>query len=261
MNSVLKISNVAQEFLSGDDELQVLNNVKFDIKEQTFTIIFGQSGSGKSTMLNILSGLQRPTSGTVTFQDRKLYELSKDELARFRAEKIGIVYQTNYWVKSLSVLENVSLPLYFLGYSRAKAEPKARKALEQVGMLSYANRQPFFLSGGEQQRVAFARAIINDPELLIADEPTGNLDTKNGDKIINLLREYIAERKGTVIMVTHNMEYLPLADHLLHIQDGKVQDLKATSYQAMTKELMNDMKGRIDALAMSTKHSKQGKNT
>jgi putative ABC transport system ATP-binding protein len=133
-----------------------------------------------------------------------------------------------------------------------KAEPLARSALEKVGMAKYADRQAFFLSGGEQQRVAIARGIINNPILLIADEPTGNLDTKNGDMIIKMMRDYISGH-GTLIMVTHNMEYLPLADHLLHIQDGSVQDLKSSNYQQMTKELMGDMKARIDSLAKLTR--------
>ena len=248
---ILTISKVSQTFQTGDETLQILRDVNFAIKARSFNIIFGQSGSGKSTLLNALSGLLQPSSGRILFQGAPLYDLSADELALFRAEKVGIVYQTNYWVKSLSVLENVALPLYFLGYSRLRAEPLARRALERVGMSAYADRQPFFLSGGEQQRVAIARGIINDPLLLIADEPTGNLDTKNGDMIIKMMRDYISEH-GTVIMVTHNMEYLPLADHLLHIQDGRVIDLKESNYHEMTKELMYDMKKRIDALAQLT---------
>lgn len=250
--NLIEIAGLAQKFKSGNQDLSILSEVSFDIKQESFNIIFGQSGSGKSTLLNILSGLQKPTTGKVLFENRPLYNHTPNELARFRAEKIGIVYQTNYWVKSLSVIENVALPLYFLGYSRSKADPMARKALDRVGMIEYAKRQPFFLSGGEQQRVAIARGIVNNPTLLIADEPTGNLDTKNGDKIITMMREFISG-SGTVIMVTHNMEYLPLADHLLHIQDGKVIDLKATSYQEMTKELMDDMKLRIEALAKMNK--------
>jgi len=253
---IIKIKNVAQEFVSGEETLHVLHDVSFDIKEKSFNIIFGQSGSGKSTLLNILSGLQKPTRGDAFFENQPLYELSNDQLARYRADKIGIVYQTNYWVKSLTVLENVSLPLFFLGASRSHAEAEARKALDRVGMGKYADRQPFLLSGGEQQRVAIARALINNPVVLIADEPTGNLDTKNGDMITALLQNYISEQGGTVIMVTHNMEYLPLADHLLHIQDGGVEDLKSSNYMEMSKQLMDDMKKRIDALAFATGHRK-----
>jgi ABC-type lipoprotein export system ATPase subunit len=247
--NLIEIKDLEQTFSSGDETLHVIRDVTFALKKNSFNIIFGQSGSGKSTLLNVLSGLQKPSKGRVIFEGQELYSRTQDELARFRADTIGIVYQTNYWVKSLSVIENVSLPLYFLGYSRSSAEPMAMKALERVGMESYANRKPFFLSGGEQQRIAVARAIINSPRLIIADEPTGNLDTTNGDMVTKLLTDYIAEQNGTIIMVTHNLEYLPLADHLLHIQDGKVEDLESTNYQKMTKKLMDEMKERIDVLA------------
>lgn len=256
MADIIKIKNVAQEFISGEETLHVLHDVSFDLKEQSFNIIFGQSGSGKSTLLNILSGLQKPTRGDAFFENQPLYELSQDQLARYRADKIGIVYQTNYWVKSLTVMENVALPLFFMGASRGRAEAEAKKALDRVGMLKYTDRQPFFLSGGEQQRVAIARALLNNPVVIIADEPTGNLDTKNGDMITALLQNYIKEEGGTVVMVTHNMEYLPLADHLLHIQDGSVEDLKASNYVDMSKELMADMKKRIDKLAEATGRSR-----
>jgi putative ABC transport system ATP-binding protein len=255
MADIVTIKNVKQEFVSGLQTLTVLREVSFSIKEQSFNIIFGQSGSGKSTLLNILSGLQKPTEGEAFFEGEALYKLSQDRLAQYRAEKIGIVYQTNYWVKSLTVLENVALPLYFLGASKADSEKQALRALERVGMAHYASRQAFFLSGGEQQRVAIARALINDPVLLIADEPTGNLDTKNGDMITELLTKYIKEQNGTVIMVTHNMEYLPLADHLLHIQDGKVEDLKFSNYKKMSEQLIDEMKDRIDLLAKSSKRT------
>jgi len=256
-NNIIQIKNVAQDFTSGDDTLHVLRDVTFDLKENSFNIIFGQSGSGKSTLLNILSGLQIPTRGEAYFEGNPLYKLSKDNLARYRADKIGIVYQTNYWVKSLSVIDNVSLPLYFLGESRAEAERLAKVALERVGMLEYAERQPFYLSGGEQQRVAIARALVHRPVVIIADEPTGNLDTKNGDMITKMLHEYIVNEGGTVVMVTHNMEYLPLADHLLHIEDGIVKDLKSSNYKQMSSELMEDTRRRIDTLAAQMK--KDGK--
>jgi len=239
------ITGISQEFITGDENLEVLSDVSFSIKANTFNIIFGQSGSGKSTLLNIMSGLQKPTSGAITYNGRALYNMTSDELARFRAENIGIIYQTNYWVKSLSVLDNVILPMLFLGYTKEEVKPMAYDALDLIGMRAYANRNAFYLSGGEQQRVAFARAVVNKPSIIIADEPTGNLDTKNGDMMIELLRDYLINNSGTVIMVTHNLEYLPLADHLLRIQDGHVEDLKSTSHTKMTQELMQEMKERI----------------
>lgn len=245
---LIKVQNVSQSFKVGNETLNVLKDVNFNIADNTFNIIYGPSGSGKSTLLNILTGLQKPTSGLITFENENVYEFKSNQLAQFRAHRVGFVYQQNFWVKSLNVIENVSLPLYFLGYDRKKALPLAQLALDRVDMGSYAKKRPLFLSGGEQQRIAMARALVNDPLFIIADEPTGNLDSANGDKIMGLLQNARDEFKRTVILVTHNMEYLPLADHLIHIEDGFVQDMKNDDIAATTNQLMSDLKGRIDAL-------------
>lgn len=183
------------------------------------------------------------------FEDKKVYELSPNDLAYFRANRIGIVYQQNFWVKSLNVIENISIPLYFLGYSRTMAAKKALTALEMVKMQDYAKKYPVLLSGGEQQRVAVARAIVNDPLFIIADEPTGSLDSAAGDMIMNLLYDAQVNSGRTIILVTHNMEYLPLADHLLHIQDGIVEQMVDENIQKATETLIVGMKDRINRLA------------
>lgn len=248
---IIKATNISQQFKAGDEIIQPLKNATFELLESSFNVIYGPSGSGKSTLLNILTGLQKPTNGTVTFDDREVYELEPDELAFFRATRLGIVYQSNYWVKSLSAVENVSLPLYFLGYSRARAAEVALFALEQVKMQDYAKKYPVLLSGGEQQRIAMARAIASSPLFIIADEPTGSLDSTNGDMIMNLLYEAQTKNSRTIIMVTHNMEYLPLADRLLHIEDGEVQQLQHESIQETTNDLLQKMEARIARLAAS----------
>lgn len=245
---LIKAKDIYQSFKVGDELIEVLKGVNFNITDNTFNIIYGPSGSGKSTLLNILTGLQRPTSGVITFDNEDVYAFKSNKLAQFRAHRVGFVYQQNFWVKSLNVLENVSLPLYFLGYTRAKAAPLAMLALERVEMASYAKKRPLFLSGGEQQRIAMARALVNDPLFIIADEPTGSLDSTNGDKIMRLLQNCRDEFKRTVILVTHNMEYLPLADHLLHIEDGKVQDMLNDDIEQTTRQLMDQVKQRIDTL-------------
>lgn len=245
----IKVRDIEQEFATGDEKVTVLKKVSCDITENSFTIIYGASGSGKSTLLNILSGLQRPTKGTITFEDQDIYKLGADEVAHFRANKIGIVYQTNYWVKSLNVIENVSMPLYFLGYSRAQAAKLAMLALERVNMQDYAKKYPILLSGGEQQRIGLARALANDPLFIIADEPTGSLDSKNGDQVMSVLRQAQSEFKRTVILVTHNMEYLPLADSLLHIQDGILTSMQGSSIKETTDELIDATRKRIHDLA------------
>lgn len=246
---IVDVKNISQSFDTGEECVQVLKKADFELYDKTFNIIYGPSGSGKSTLLNILTGLQKPTTGEVIFDGKHLYELSPDDLAYFRAVEIGIVYQQNYWVKSLNVVENVALPLLFSGMGRSSALAKASVMLETVHMKGYEKKHPGLLSGGEQQRIATARALINDPLFIIADEPTGSLDSKNGDMIMQLLERCRDEMGRTVILVTHNMEYLPLADHLLHIEDGFVtQTTKHQSIRAVTNDLLNNMKVRINTL-------------
>lgn len=254
---IIKATNITQEFTAGDEVIRPLQDASFELLESSFNVVFGPSGSGKSTLLNILTGLQKPTIGTVLFDNNEVYQLTPDELALFRATRLGIIYQTNYWVKSLNVVENVSLPLYFLGYSRARAAETAMYALDQVKMASYAKKYPVLLSGGEQQRIAVARALASSPLFIIADEPTGALDSANGDLVMTLLREAQTQNSRTIIMVTHNMEYLPLADHLLHIEDGHIQELKNNSIQKTTNELLKKMEDRIHALAAMKEKSRK----
>lgn len=224
----------------------------------SFNVIYGASGSGKSTILNIITGLQKPTQGNITFKDQDIYKLKADDLARFRASRIGIIYQQNFWVSSLNVLENVALPLYFLGYNKSLAKDMAMISLERIDMQSYAKKYPTLMSGGEQQRVAVARALVNDPLFIIADEPTGSLDTTNGDKVMDLLRKAHSDSLRTIILVTHNMEYLPLADNLLHVQDGTVESSKDESITQITNSLMDSMKTRLNEFSTS-KHPRKAK--
>jgi len=252
---IIKATGISQSFTIGDETVTPLKSADFELFESSFNIIYGPSGSGKSTLLNILTGLQRPTTGHVTFDGNDVYSLPADQLAFFRATRLGIVYQSNYWVKSLNAIENVSMPLYFLGYSRTRAAEAAYYALEQVNMGAYAKKYPVLLSGGEQQRIAMARALAASPLYLIADEPTGSLDSTNGDMIMNLLRTAQRDNNRTIILVTHNMEYLPLADHLLHIEDGTVVELKHESIKKATDELFEQMRQRIDRLSATRSKS------
>lgn len=252
---IIELHNVQQQFTVGTERVDVLKDANFSIKSNSFTIIFGPSGSGKSTLLNVLAGLQPPTAGEVLVSGKNIYHMNQDEIAYFRANRIGFVHQANYWVKSLNAIENISVPLYFLGYSRAKAEKLAMLALERVGMASYAKKYPILLSGGEQQRISMARAVANDPLFIIADEPTGNLDSESGDAIMDFLLNCQTEFQRTIILVTHNMEYISLADNLLKIQDGVVEDVPDGSTEHVTNLLIKDIKGRIDHLAQVKKHA------
>ncbi len=249
---LIKVTSIEQDFMVGEEALKVLHPTSFTILKKTFNIVYGPSGSGKSTLLNVLSAIQEPTAGTVEYDGRNIYSYNAEQLAYFRAKHIGVVYQQNYWVNSLNVIENVSIPLYFLGYSRAAATKLAMDALQRVDMAPFARKSPLMLSGGEQQRVAVARAIVNDPSVIITDEPTGSLDSKNGDMIMSLLRSYNEDLQRTIILVTHNMEYLPLADQLIHIQDGMCQPMANEDIRTTTETLISQMKARINSLA-STK--------
>lgn len=246
---VIAAHDVSQTFSIGDETFTVLNKVSFEMKDQSFNIIYGPSGSGKSTLLNILTGLQAPSTGDISVFGRDMYSLEPDELAHFRAHEIGIVYQQNYWVKSLNVIENVSMPLYASGYQRHEAVSKARDALLLVGMDGYEKKHPALLSGGEQQRIALARALVNNPKIIIADEPTGSLDSKNGDMVMSLLRKFQKELGRTIVLVTHNMEYLPYADHLLNIQDGVVtRTTDGAGIRKIATDLIRGIKQRIERM-------------
>ena len=245
---MIKATGLFQQFIHGGDKTVALKEATFSVDEGTCNIVFGPSGSGKSTLLNIISGIQPPTRGTVIVGGRDIYKLGTDELARFRAKNVGFIYQTNCWVKSLNVLQNVSVPLFFLGYTKKRAEKVAIMALDRVGMREYAKKNPIFLSDGEQQRVAAARALVSNPEIIIADEPTGNLDTNSGDRIMSLLLRNQIDLNGTLIIVTHNMEYLSLADHLLRIQDGELEDIKPENMKGLIDTLIMEVQFRVKQL-------------
>ncbi len=220
--NIIRIENLVKSFVLPHETISAIKECNVVIPENSFTIIFGPSGSGKSTLLDAITGLEKPTGGKVIFKDTDLYSMSADSRANFRANNLGMVYQTNYWVTSLSVLDNVCMPLYLSGYMPHQARAIAMSYLKQVNVDHLANQRPGVLSTGEQQRVSMARALVSDPEVIVADEPTGNLDTHNGDVIMGLLLKLQKDFKKTVILVTHNLEYLPMSTHRISVRDGKV---------------------------------------
>ena len=200
----------------------ILSDVHLTVKDREFLIISGQSGSGKTTLLNIIAGLETPTSGSISIKGQALYDLSSDARARFRATRFGILYQQARWIRSLNVVQNVALPLITVGTSQKIAEIKAYETLEKLQLQQFAYQDPAELSGGEQQRVGIARAIIHDPWLIIADEPTGNLDTHNSDAVMSLFSLLNIREQRTVILVTHNPIYEFYGTHSIEIRDGKI---------------------------------------
>lgn len=225
--ALIEVGAVGQTFKLPSGEIEILKDINFTVEQGSFTIIYGPSGSGKTTMLNILAGLQLPTTGKVMFEGQNIYGKSGDELAFFRSQTIGLVYQVNYWVKSLSVVENVAMPLYVAGIERAEANRRALEQLKRIELDKYADYRPTVLSGGQQQRVSMARALVADPPLILADEPTGNLDTKNGAMIMDLLKSFQKDSGRTIVLITHNLDYLSYSDSQVHIVDGSIVEGKS----------------------------------
>ena len=223
-DTLVSFQHVTKQYLTQEGEVVVLKDVNFSIKKNTFTIIYGPSGSGKTTVLNMILGLLKPSGGKVVVNGQDLYKMNQNERAKFRARHFGTVYQTNNWISSLSVLENIALPLYLSGLDRSAATKQARDSLRRVDLEKYANYNPLVLSIGQQQRISMARATVSTPLLVVADEPTGNLDSKNGDMIMRLILSFKNDHDSTIILVTHNADYLPLSDHRLFIQDGIVTE-------------------------------------
>lgn len=219
--SIIKISNLTKHYTSGDETVAALRGIDLSIEAGEFVTIMGHSGSGKSTLLSILGGMNRPTAGAVEMSGVRIYDLPGERLADFRAEKLGFVFQSFHLITYLTALENVMLPLAIAKKGNREKRAMAGEALARVGLAGKADRLPNQLSGGEQERVAIARAIVNDPGILLADEPTGNLDSKTGEEVMALFREL--NRNGqTVVMVTHNPENCGYSDRTIHLKDGVV---------------------------------------
>jgi putative ABC transport system ATP-binding protein len=219
--ALIDIKNVRKQYSSGEDVVEALSGVDISIESGEFITIMGQSGSGKSTLLSVLGGMNHPTSGDVEMAGVKLYQLPGEKLADFRAQNLGFVFQSFNLISYLTAIENVMLPLAIVRMSTAAKKSAARQVLERVGLGGKLDRLPNQLSGGEQERVAIARAIVNNPHILLADEPTGNLDSRTSEEVMTLFRE-LNDAGQTVVMVTHNPENGAYADRTIHLKDGMV---------------------------------------
>ncbi len=219
---LIHTEDVRRHYRLGDETVRALDGITVDIYEGEFLSIMGPSGSGKSTFFNMLGGLDRPTGGRILLDGQDIGTLTERQQAFLRCHQIGYIFQTFNLIPVMSALENVALPLIFSGMSIARAQDKAAQALASVGLGDRLHHHPFELSGGQQQRVAVARALANDPRLILADEPTGNLDLRTGQEIIALLHQLKTERGVTIISATHDMKMLHNSDRVLWILDGKV---------------------------------------
>jgi putative ABC transport system ATP-binding protein len=217
---LITLRDVSRSYERGADVLHALADVSLTIESGAFVALMGPSGSGKSTLLNLLSGIDRPTAGEVWVAGRRLNDLSEDELARWRARHVGLIFQFYNLIPVLSALENVELPLLLTSFGRVERIRRAETALRVVGLAIRARHLPSEMSGGEQQRVAIARAIVADPDLIIADEPTGDLDARSADEVLGMLRDLSRELRKTVVMVTHDPRAARWVDVVYHLEKG-----------------------------------------
>jgi ABC-type lipoprotein export system ATPase subunit len=226
----IRSENLCRHYWMGDTLIRAVDGVSLQVHSGEFVALLGSSGSGKSSVLNLIAGLDRPTSGSVIVQDRDLAKLSREELAKYRLHVVGMVFQSFNLIASMTLAENVELPLRFAEVDRGQREAQAREALERVGLGARMHHRPSELSGGEQQRAALARALINRPQLLLADEPTGNLDSHTGTEIMNLVQQFNRELGMTVVMVTHERALAErYAQRMIFLADGKLVHDQANS--------------------------------
>src|SRR5208283_1335951 len=221
--SAIHANHLCRYYRMGETVIRAVDDVSVEVGTGEFVALLGSSGSGKSSVLNLIAGLDRPTSGSVVVHDRDLAKLSREELAVYRLHTVGMVFQSFNLIASMTLAENVELPMRFAEIERGKRESLARDALARVGLLARMNHRPSELSGGEQQRAALARALINRPRLLLADEPTGNLDSHTGTEIMNMVRDFNQQLGMTVVMVTHERALAErYAQRLIFLADGQL---------------------------------------
>ena len=217
---MIQIKNVTKIVRSGVENLTILDDVSFDIPDGQFVAVTGASGSGKSTLLGLIAGLDAPTSGEIIIDGKDVTKMSEDSLAQLRSEKLGFVFQSFHLIPSLTAFENVLVPMEILGLKDAKT--RANKLLADVELTNRGHHFPNELSGGEQQRIAIARAFANNPKILLADEPTGNLDSRNGQHIFDLMTQLHSENQTTLILVTHDQELADKSQRIVRLKDGKL---------------------------------------
>ena len=226
MTCIVEARDVKKSYRLGKISVPALRGVSFDVGEGEFLTIFGPSGSGKSTLLHLIGGLDRPDEGEISVDGSKLLQLGDDELARLRLTKIGFVFQFFNLLPRITALANVELPLAIANLPEKESMERAKETLRLVGLETRMDHRPFELSGGEQQRVAIARALVNNPKLVLADEPTGNLDTKIGGEIVQLMRRLNKEEDRTFVIITHDTTVAENADRTIYLKDGLIECVK-----------------------------------
>ncbi len=225
MKTIIELKNVKKIYQMGQVQVKALDDISFKINKNEFISVVGASGSGKSTLLNVMCCLSRPTEGKVLIEGRDIAEMNDNELAVIRGKEIGFVFQTFNLIQRLSALENVTLPIWFVGKSEEERTERAKKLLKMVGLEHRIKHKPSEMSGGERQRVAIARSLANDPPIIVGDEPTGNLDSKTGKEILNIFKTLYKQGR-TVILVTHDASIAKETKKRIYIKDGKIEKME-----------------------------------
>ena len=226
MREIISVKNLYKLYRVGDSVVRALDGVSFSVYEGEFCAIVGTSGSGKSTLLNMLAGLEKPTRGEVIVAGKHIEQMKENELVKFRGENVGFIFQSFHLMGTMNALENVALPLTFRGEPRKERIKKADRMLDLVSLEKHKKHLPNQLSGGQQQRVSVARALVNDPKIIFADEPTGNLDSKTTIEILEFMQEIVREQHKTLIMVSHDMEVAMYAGRIVHMLDGEITSIE-----------------------------------
>lgn len=223
---VIQVRNLYKIYRVGDTKVPALDGVDFDMYKGEFCAIVGPSGSGKSTLLNMLAGLEKPSRGEIVIAGKHLEKLSENQLVAFRRERVGFIFQSYNLLNTMNAIENIALPLSFQGIPKKERIERAKKYLELVGLEKVGDHMPSQMSGGQQQRVGIARALVVHPQIIFADEPTGNLDSKTTLEVLKLMQQIVREQKQTLVMVTHDNHLATYSDRIFHIIDGKIVNIE-----------------------------------
>ncbi len=236
MSTLIEIKGLTKKYRLGQEIITALDNVDLTIEEGEFLCILGTSGSGKSTLLHIMAGLEKPTRGEVLIKGVSLTKMKERKMAGFRRKYMGFIFQSYNLIPSLTATENVVLPLIFDGIKRKGREKRSLQLLMQMGLKNRLKNKPTEMSGGQQQRVSIARALVNNPKILFADEPTGNLDTKTTKEIMDILKDKVNSSGVTLIMVTHDLEIAQYGDRIIHMRDGKITKIVKVEEECRNEE-------------------------
>jgi len=247
--AVIRVKDLYKVYRMGEEKVYALNGVSFEIHKGEFCAITGPSGSGKSTLLNMLAGLEHPTKGEIVIAGKHIEKLNEKQLVTFRRERVGFIFQSYNLIGTMDAVENVALPLSFRGMTRAARIKRAKQYLKLVGLEKFMTHMPNQMSGGQQQRVGIARALAMNPQIIFADEPTGNLDSKTTMEVLKLMQKVVREQKQTLVMVTHDNNLATYADRIFKIIDGKIVSIEENHHEVDLVQLEESMQAAAEAQA------------